>query len=999
MGYLPKSYRQRPKQYINTLIMTHIQTTLKDENITKTVLPAIFHVDAEGYNPLYRPVNDLKGQNGYLFLEVDTEYQHYENIAIPPEITCQDITYQCRAIALPEGFIFNPPNFKGRHKSMTSEWVVVDYLNHLGFKTEIVINPEPPYPDNFLQISLFAYYGIVELTRIFKGTLLDIILGYCRNTKGNQIKQGRRLLTCSNQGGHYQDYVTLPCQIVINGYPYNLRLSIFDTSAIHGNGNYKSFCKTSGVKLPYKDNFTDDEKSRMLEMYHERPEDFDNYALGDLHNHDALMGNQEKFKAIYKALRLAKYFTPPRLTIGSTVAKLIESGIKKHCRISPDDHKFIKQFCHPGSADKIKRRDDTGCYNAKVDGGRCRNNRPLDTYIKTAICDIDIDGCYGNGLRCQTYPLGNPVILSYPRGSKINKLATLGEFLAKYESELVPGLWQVRVTVKQCYTLKYEQDYFVSWIPPQNPNNIPTDTDIEATDQWFEVENYGLTKVFKYDVQTAIITHDGLQWIRNICSPRQRNELLKNLVVDTAMFYPKSDRVDTVQELIKSHANHNGKNTCEITSVGDLTTITKKEQECYKWLGIGLDKLLIDSLLSERKKYPKGTDFNKLYKLCVNTIYGDMVSPYFDVGNVVVGNNITARARAMAWCMEKGFNSFQSITDGGCFDLNRVISKKDDKHRINGNNSVDISSKVRLQNLKARPLQFGDRPVVKYQLSSGQEVLVTVENNGENEVITYEKDDLLPLLNEASLKHLQDNFPGLDVLQRETVNLAGKPQKGQFTLEIKDLFSEGCFHGAGNYLLIDGDGERKLAMRSYKKKGVARYSFGDELTLEDKDYRPALEFMLSLLVREVINRSKPFVKSRILKLGDYNNNYNSWKETRCLPGMSVQQSGLLREFSLSQFLFNNHEQYLSWEQEKARLLRKYGQSYEMFFTDENGDLNYQAMVIAVHKKISKGEMKFGNTGKRKNCNMSRYQSAHPSLENLEFLKKKIDEYHRGNPSG
>ncbi|MEO0968266.1 MAG: hypothetical protein AAFX80_07980, partial [Cyanobacteria bacterium J06639_18] len=54
-------------------------------------------------------------------------------------------------------------------------------------------------------------------------------------------------------------------------------------------------------------------------------------------------------------------------------------------------------------------------------------------------------------------------------------------------------------------------------------------------------------------------------------------------------------------------------------------------------------------------------------------MYGDMVSKYFMTSNPVVGNNITARARCLAWFMEKGLHGWQSITDGCAFELNGVL--------------------------------------------------------------------------------------------------------------------------------------------------------------------------------------------------------------------------------------------------------------------------------------------------------------------------------------
>jgi hypothetical protein len=85
--------------------------------------------------------------------------------------------------------------------------------------------------------------------------------------------------------------------------------------------------------------------------------------------------------------------------------------------------------------------------------------------------------------------------------------------------------------------------------------------------------------------------------------------------------------------------------------------------------------LLINKLQEIRERYPKDhtTKMNQFIKLMGNTIYGDIVSPYFNIGNTIVGNNITARARSMAWYMEKSFNGYQTIAQGCCFNLNNVV--------------------------------------------------------------------------------------------------------------------------------------------------------------------------------------------------------------------------------------------------------------------------------------------------------------------------------------
>ena len=51
---------------------------------------------------------------------------------------------------------------------------------------------------------------------------------------------------------------------------------------------------------------------------------------------------------------------------------------------------------------------------------------------------------------------------------------------------------------------------------------------------------------------------------------------------------------------------------------------------------------------------------------------------------------MTARARAMVWYLEKGLNSFQSITDGGVFDLSNVAYGRNNQ-KINDLNATTIN--------------------------------------------------------------------------------------------------------------------------------------------------------------------------------------------------------------------------------------------------------------------------------------------------------------------
>ncbi|WP_413176512.1 hypothetical protein [Anabaena azotica] len=944
----------------------------------------IFYQKSEDY--IYSQPSLVGDYDLYLPLEVDTEFYQPSHHFDTEKFTQTTLTIQYRAIYESMGKIFTHRDMKGAkryHPLAESKLTALDYLETFGYTTNIkrcTDNTDLPH----LTLDLYSFFAVAELFRIFYDDLLEDIKNLCVENNGKTgIEQSRRLRTFDKKGMFYNDYVQLPWVVGINDYFFRLNLRIFDTCAVHGVANYKSFCSNSGVQLAFKDLFSTDNKSRMLDMYYQRTNDFIDYALGDLYNHQALVGNAENFKLIYKSLDLHHFYTLPRLTIGSTVNKLFEACVKNLFDVSLTDKKIISKYCFFASSEYLKNQvSTTGIFNAKVDGGRCRNNRPLDTFLQGVLCDIDISGCYGDGLRSQLYPFGRPLILDYPIDSEINDYITLREFLKIYSDELVPGLWQARVSLPLGVTLKYSQDFLVSWLPPKDIRKMPTDSDFHTTDEWWTIDNVGETKIFTNQIKNAIINHDFIQWLENIASIKQRKELLDNLLVITAALYPKSQECLSIDELIEKHENHNEKNTTDFKIKNNKLSKTSIDRECYSWFAVNLGSFLITTLLVNRKKYDKKTPLNELYKLCVNTVYGDMVSPYFRVGNVVVGNNITARARALCWYMEKAFYGVQSITDGCVFDMNRIIYPKNNDYRITGENSVFISKDG---NLTFKPLQVNpnnkqpliDKWLIVYQ--NEKPCLVSVSNG---KYKFYNNARSQKVINIYAMKHLQNQFPNVDVLHKTSFDVYGKERKGLYEFEVKSFYDNGTFHATANYSLSQ-NGNTRYAMRSYQKHEHNKLIKSNEnISIVGTDYNPSREFLENLKKPYNLQRSNVFVRRKILKLGDYKKNYKKWRETDIFPGMTVENSSLLREFSLTQFTYQSWTQYDSWRKEYQKLIKKYGQSYEMFFINLDGTLDYQAMIENIYLKIRNGNNSFfDGTDKRKNHIYRLYQS-HPQIDLL-----------------
>ncbi|MBW4597778.1 MAG: hypothetical protein KME46_33965 [Brasilonema angustatum HA4187-MV1] len=807
----------------------------------------------------------------------------------------------------------------------------VDYLKDCGCPVSIdkVKEGEDLSKLPIFTYTMNAHFATAELLMVFDGRVKTEVKKFIREKK--IIARRRLVIENFIHPGKSEDWVQFETVvIVIGGVRYALRLRIIDTCAIHGVAQYKDIAQNVGWELKHKDKLSKKDKGKMLDVALTRPADFEAYALGDLDVWDILAMYDVKWREVYKILGLEKYYREPALTIGASVRDLFCAALASKLNIGTTDEKGnfewkkdfdkrLKVWMEFNATEIRSWVESTAVLLCKVEGGRCRNNRPKSTFIKrkttngydvtydkNIIIDIDISGCYGEGQRNQLFFLGHPAVMELDlKGNKerYNKYPTLREVLksldvkidvlkrrdqADWENtdnwgQLVSGGWMMRVSTSE--SLKYGQDFFASWFTLTGhktnimskfiKGNLSTDTELIDNLEGIDFdEKYGTTKIFEHELHNGILTHEGLQWILATASDRQRNELLDKITVLAGAYYPRAREVKptswetAIDELDSVYENWQGKNTLKVTNA--KTGATQQNYEsCHAWIGINLGELIVDKLLIERKraiiKFGKKSPLDQLFKLCVNTLYGDMVSPYFIISNPIVGNNITARARALAWYMEKGFNGFESITDGCGFLLNEVIFNiYQNRKEVNG----ELIGDVRDKRLKDRKIT--DKPLGGYVeiLAYWKEFLRFDKDKPEGVtdrvlgLILIDKkenqEDLSPTIEEdkdhpgffvgkpekamkwldgkiskdekerepgAAMEHLQSLFPCVDVLHAKTTYLdvdkhtlqpIYTPRTGQFSFETKDAYVAGGFHGSANYIFQKPDGLYLIKMRGYE---------------------------------------------------------------------------------------------------------------------------------------------------------------------------------------
>lgn len=1059
---VPRSIFTLERKFNQYLFDPEVMTDTVPWGYKKIVFPVV--VDTEFWHPQWNdPLRDrqsievkVRGQTKKL--RFDGDYWKRGRFGV---------TTQLQGIYEPQGMIFAHPDLLPiaeqlgltlRHQVSIEGFFIIDYLKALGVECRLVwtgkvVKEQYGKPLPVFEFVIYSHFALAEWGMLADREYRQDMINALWRSKGNNIEMLKVLRTVHHTPHMDFDSIDMPWVLWIQGQCFRVKICVKDSSGIHGVASYAAICETCGITTPSK-SLMDDYKQNMHLGYFERPEDFDKYALGDLKVYDALSKNAKLFKNVWDSLDVSEYYEAPKLTIGTTVASIFTAKILKEFKVAPYDaesrNDILEKLCFKASASYLKKMtNSTVCLNAKVNGGRCRNNRPSEVKAQGVIVDFDYDGCYGEGLRNQIYPLGNPILDCFDYPSKINNYPTLRQWLkarkwGRKDCELVPGLWQVIVSTKETWKgkdvtyekLEHPQDFIESWFDFKlsDIENFKTDTEIQsAIEEGMNVKT-GQIKIFNHQIINGKITHDLLQIIEHVCSPKQRNELLDKLYVHTAIYYPSYDRVDSPEEVLNRIANHDGRNDSNSgkrKSGGSYRN--HRTEECTAWYGVNLGEFLVDDLLAWRKMYPKKTPMNTLYKLVINTLYGDMVSQYFKISNVVVGNNITARARAACWYAEKGLYGYQSITDGTAANINIVVfpignrrvtaqsvvnlhreekpwSRQIKLNPLGGFKKIDLSW-FTLTNRSGLPLLKKDGKIAKYPIlklnndESYIELKPEMVNVDDDKEITVENwtNPAHDWANKAAFDHLRSLFPNVDVLHAKTKKLVtkkgeGRPIKtfeerdGMFQFEVKFYYERGAFHGSANYYL-DGEGNSAIAMRSYENKMPDTPIVDDEgeviYTNAYSEFPPGETFLVGLFDPKNLQRGKVFVKSTILKVKEARSNSVRWKEVGRIAGDTIQKSGLLREFSLSQFTFLDVDQFKSIEREVNFNKRKYCQSYEGFFINEDGTLDFESMVKEIDTALSKGCLSINLLMDKSRHRTRRGHHKHPQSEILEKVRNTL----------
>jgi len=541
---------------------------------------------------------------------------------------------------------------------------------------------------------------------------------------------------------------------------FDVYMSVDDISASQGAGSLLDYTKNVGIVMDSKETYTKEEKGRMLEMQIKNQFLFEQYGKGDtcvLTETDAR--TVAMFNKIAKKLGVARNPCFGK-SLGRICAGLLCSWLEKELNLKSGE--LVNLVSLAGSDGiltkaailKLKKLN----YTAMVDGGRCVKERAHIMHLIGLLFDIDIKGCYGNGIKNQIFAVGNPFLLTDDMYLK--------DFIRLYGKELVDGLWTARIRTD--IPMPFEQDLFISkeekafkkWSlsvfeETLDPNFDPTAHSIDAS----------MIMAFR-KISGAVLTSDFFEVMMNYFSDDEIGWLKENLIIESALIYRASDRVEKVTEEMAESVTAGKKSGVQIAG-------------SFQWVGVPLDGY-ITPLLEMRKaaqlRDGKKSPMDVFTKVVINATYGVICSPFFSdpgASNVVVASNITARARVLAWCMAKGFHLVGTITDGGVGDMSKVLYWT----RFSAQGFADASRDIFKD--KYRKVRCTVAPL--YDVAEWNADI----KEGSPEMDRHDA---------YAWAHLKKTFPKLSIFKYD-----------QFRFETKSMWKEITLHQKANYELVNGE--------------------------------------------------------------------------------------------------------------------------------------------------------------------------------------------------
>jgi hypothetical protein len=425
----------------------------------------------------------------------------------------------------------------------------------------------------------------------------------------------------------------------------------------------------------------------MWEMFHTHTEDAYSYATVDVVN--TLLVYEEMIKKdreIYKSFGIPdEKVGRMRGTVGSRVSHFLLETVRQAAGGTLTG-RALEDLMRQGGAAQMQNPlapSKFGLQTTTVHGGLLFNRSPTRFWHESPgmLRDVDLTGCFNQIICGLSVYWGRPVL--FEPGRRALTLREAVEFAMNHAN---PDAWLIRVSgtihnylnalipsTEEAFT---SAEYRTRLRRGKRRASQLEAYHLERLQDPFAVCDAGSSRLYTDVIVSGVVTLATWQMIQAL--PHEVRFTYENLTVDTILVYPRkfvaADAAE-YEELVKRH--HTDALPWETTIDLEKLELTQRQFLDADYVSlryqIGKYAQKIGEFRREAQRTDgKGSGMDLAWKQQANTMYGVLNSEHSPTQNIIAANQITARARAMAFAMSQALNAIQTITDGCSYRKDQI---------------------------------------------------------------------------------------------------------------------------------------------------------------------------------------------------------------------------------------------------------------------------------------------------------------------------------------
>jgi hypothetical protein len=444
---------------------------------------------------------------------------------------------------------------------------------------------------------------------------------------------------------------------------YAIELETRDTTLPFGPASLERHSKTF-LGFGKADRLSDREKDNMLCTFREHTAKAYRYAIADVVN--TLLLHEEmakRIKDLNRSFDVDDDEERGRATLGSRVANFTLNVTCNYAKTSVALSKksAVKALMRRGSLASMKSR--YGEQTGQTHGGLSFSRTPTRLWHEAPgmLRDVDISACYPSIISALNVYWGKPIV--HEPGARRLNLRRAIDMVTRLAP---PDGWYIRVTG----TLSQATNVL-----------IPSTRDAVASDNYRARRQSRANKqrgamLYSRRIESGIVTAATWQMIQAM--PKRWQKEYEQLNADSVVLYlTQLIANDPVQydKLLARHERHDLPWAAVLDAEGLKEDVAEHLDADYISLKFPIGtiaKRMADHRSAAQREHGRNSGPDTALKLQANTLYGALVCKHFPTFNAVIGNQITATARAKMLALILSLNGFQAITDGCIFRKDQV---------------------------------------------------------------------------------------------------------------------------------------------------------------------------------------------------------------------------------------------------------------------------------------------------------------------------------------